>query len=192
MLEGRIGDCCDDHPPEAAHHHGLLSSSQQTQFDSFSTGQSSLDTAQHSDAFKHGYAKASQILPYTPLRHGGHEPAQHTEVGSPATSAHSSFTPASWFGVVASCMCRYTFASLPTSFRVTMLQGHMRAGSMSDGQVQRLWGVVVQSREQGGMEGCYVLKTLSSTAADCQCTSYTLTRMCEGDQAQQQLSRACL
>ena len=51
--------------------------------------------------------------------------------------------------------------------RITLLQGHMRAGSMSDGQVQRLWGVVVQSREQGGMEGCYVLKTLSSTAADC-------------------------
>jgi hypothetical protein len=71
-------------------------------------------------------------------------------------------------------------------------QGHVRAGSASDGQLQRLWGVVVQSREQGGMEGCYVLKTLSSTAADCQCTSYTLTKMCEGEQAHQELSRACL
>ena len=86
MLEGRIGDCCDDHPSEAAHHHGLLSPLQQSQFDSFSAVDSSLDSAQHSEAFKHGYAKASQILPYTPLRPVGHEPAQHTEVGPTATS----------------------------------------------------------------------------------------------------------
>jgi hypothetical protein len=103
MLEGRIGDCCDDHPSEAAHHHGLLSPVQQTQFDSFSVGQASLDSAQHSEAFKHGYAKASQILPYTPLRHSGHEPAhaaQHTEVGLMATFYHSCHALAAWPGAV--------------------------------------------------------------------------------------------
>ena len=30
------------------------------------------------------------------------------------------------------------------------------------------------------MEGCYLLKTLQSTAADCQCTHYTLTKVCDG------------
>lgn len=83
-------------------------------------------------------------------------------------------------------MCVFHIASM-------CMQGHVRGGSMSDGQLQRLWGVVVQSAEHGGMEGCYVLKTVSSTAADCQCTSYTLTKVCEGDRLQQQeLSRAWL
>ncbi len=71
-------------------------------------------------------------------------------------------------------------------------QGRMRAGSMRDGQLQRLWGVVVQSREHGGMEGCYVLKTVCSSAADCQCTSYTLTKVCDGASMQPQLSDAWL
>jgi hypothetical protein len=64
--------------PQADHSHGLLGSSQQ--FDSFSSMSASLDSAQHAEAFKHGYAKASQIVPYAPLRHGSREPAQSDQL----------------------------------------------------------------------------------------------------------------
>lgn len=159
ILEGRIGDCCEGHPPDMARSHGLLGGPQHASFDSFSSMGASLDSEQHAAAphqhgYKHSFVKASQIVPYVPLRRGGraHGPA--------------------------------AFNHLP--------EGRVRAGSSDDGQLQRLWGVVVQSQEAGGMDGCYVLKTVSSTAADCQCTSYTLTKVCEGDLARQDLARAWL
>ena len=58
------------------------------------------------------------------------------------------------------------------------LEGRMRAGSAKQGQLERLYGVVIQSQ---GLDGCFVLKTLSHEEGDCcQCTSYSLAKVCDG------------
>lgn len=128
LLSGSVGRCCDGHSAASA--------------------------TSAEDAFKHGYAKASAIVPYVPLRRGSSDFAAADGPPEP--------------------------------------EGRMRAGGIEEGQVQRLWGVVVQSREHGHMEGCYVLKTSHSTSADCQCTHYSLTRICEGTPLEQQLMQAWL
>ncbi len=82
VLTGRVGDCC--HGAGADHSHVPLAagSAGATQPQHFSSMGASLDSLSEPygsgahappDAFKHGYAKASQIVPYVPLRHG--EPA---------------------------------------------------------------------------------------------------------------------
>ena len=98
VLEGRIGSCCDDHPPEMDHGHSLMGPSQR--FDSFSSVGASLDSAQHAEAFKHGYAKASQIVPYAPLRHGGHEPVHPDQL--PEVGPCTDFVNALW---MCPCVC---------------------------------------------------------------------------------------
>lgn len=57
-------------------------------------------------------------------------------------------------------------------------EGHSRGGSMTKGQLQEMFGVVIQSDSPGGLEGCFVLKTLKQDQHDCQCVSYTLTKLC--------------
>lgn len=57
-------------------------------------------------------------------------------------------------------------------------EGHSRGGSMTKGQLQEMFGVVIQSGSPGGLEGCFVLKTLKQDQHDCQCVSYTLTKLC--------------
>ena len=53
----------------------------------------------------------------------------------------------------------------------------------SDPQLVDYWGLVVQSKEKSDAEGCYVLKTMrSADHAGCQCTHYSLTRVCKGGQ----------
>lgn len=104
VLSGRVGDCCGGHAgvPHMHEHgggghggmgsgglHALNASSARQQH--FSSMGASLDSdaavaggggfspraggGGGPDAFKHGYAKASSIVPYTPLRRGGDEPA---------------------------------------------------------------------------------------------------------------------
>lgn len=93
------------------------------------------------DVFKHSYAKASQILPYVPLRRGtAPEPSVATTLDRP-------------------------------------FEGRMRAGSMTKGQLQELYGVVIQAQD---LHGCFLLKTLKHEEADCQCTSYSLAKVCDG------------
>ena len=53
----------------------------------------------------------------------------------------------------------------------------------SDPQLVDYWGLVVQSKAKSDAEGCYVLKTMrSADHAGCQCTHYSLTRVCKGGQ----------
>lgn len=93
--------------------------------------------------FKHSYAKASQILPYKPLRREREAPAENSVAAS---------------------------IDRPS-------EGRVRAGSMIRGQLQQLYGVVIQSQ---GLDGCFVLRTMKHEEADCQCTSYSLAKICDG------------
>lgn len=67
------------------------------------------------------------------------------------------------------------------------------------------YGVVVQARSRAASwsgsgsaasaldsEGCYLLKVVSSTAADCRCSHYSLVRLCQGDPLSQQQWRPFL
>ncbi|KAK9842402.1 hypothetical protein WJX84_007421 [Apatococcus fuscideae] len=60
--------------------------------------------------------------------------------------------------------------------------------------LQSDWGLVVQSKFHSGAEGCYVLRTTrnSNPTADCQCTHYSLTRVCQGEALGTQLGAAWL
>lgn len=57
-------------------------------------------------------------------------------------------------------------------------EGHHRGGSMAQGQLQEMYGVIIQSDGPDSLEGCFVLKTLRQDQHDCQCISYTLTKLC--------------
>lgn len=99
MLEGRIGDCCEGHPPDVASTHGLLGGPQHGSFDSFSSMGASLDSEQHAAAaphhgYKHSFVKASQIVPYVPLRRGGraHGPAAFDHLPE-VTNRHAATHP---------------------------------------------------------------------------------------------------
>lgn len=60
-------------------------------------------------------------------------------------------------------------------------------------QLEDHWGLVVQSRHGIDIEGCYVLKTTrNANPVDCQCTYYTLTKVCKGQPLAAQLSSAWL
>ncbi|KAK9838771.1 hypothetical protein WJX74_003047 [Apatococcus lobatus] len=61
-------------------------------------------------------------------------------------------------------------------------------------QLSSDWGLVVQSRYHSGAEGCYVLRTTrnSNPTSDCQCTHYSLTRVCQGEALGTQLGAAWL
>ncbi|KAK9819793.1 hypothetical protein WJX72_002450 [[Myrmecia] bisecta] len=69
------------------------------------------------------------------------------------------------------------------------------AAKANDGEEQAIdfWGVVVQSKLRSSAEGCYVLKTVRSVdPVGCQCTHYSLTRVCRGEPIAAQLSSAWL
>lgn len=65
--------------------------------------------------------------------------------------------------------------------------------SIVDQQLEDHWGLVVQSKHASDIEGCYVLKTTrNANPTDCQCTYYTLTKVCRGAPLAAQLSSAWL
>lgn len=69
--------------------------------------------------------------------------------------------------------------SLPTT-------GRTFSGAHHDNQEQSLdyWGLIVQSKHNSEAEGCYVLKTVrNSNPVGCQCTHYSLTRLCSNKAA---------
>ena len=57
---------------------------------------------------------------------------------------------------------------------------HQSAGQHE--QLVDFWGLVVQSKIRSDAEGAYVLKTVRNpNPGDCQCTHYSLMRVCQGD-----------
>ena len=53
--------------------------------------------------------------------------------------------------------------------------------------------LVSQSAEDStDVQGCYVLKTVQSQSADCQCSHYTLTRVSKGQPLAEQLTASWL
>jgi hypothetical protein len=55
------------------------------------------------------------------------------------------------------------------------------------------YGLVVQGQHRADVEGCYVLKlSRASTASDCSCLHYSVTRVCQGAPLQQQLLQSWL
>lgn len=63
----------------------------------------------------------------------------------------------------------------------------------SDEQLVDFWGLIVQSKVRSEAEGAYVLKTVrNSNPVGCQCTHYSLMRVCKGDLIKTHLSSAWL
>jgi hypothetical protein len=55
------------------------------------------------------------------------------------------------------------------------------------------WGVVVQSRQRTGVEGCYLLRAVRAVGAPgCACTHFSLTRVCAGENLERQFVDAWL
>lgn len=71
---------------------------------------------------------------------------------------------------------------------------HSDHSGTSDEQSVRYFGMVVQSRVQSSVEGCYLLKTVQNRAkaGGCHCTHYSLTRVCRGESLHQQLQNSWL
>ena len=66
-------------------------------------------------------------------------------------------------------------------------------GSDSGEQLVDFWGLVVQSKVRSDAEGAYVLKTVrNSNPVGCQCTHYSLMRVCKGDLVKTHMSSAWL
>lgn len=53
----------------------------------------------------------------------------------------------------------------------------------STGREVEYWGVVVQSKHNSSVDGCYVLKTIrnADSAAHCTCVHYSLVHVCKGE-----------
>lgn len=65
--------------------------------------------------------------------------------------------------------------------------------SDQDEQLVDFWGLIVQSRYRSDAEGAYVLKTVrNSNPVGCQCTHYSLMRVCQGDLVKTHRSTAWL
>ncbi len=65
--------------------------------------------------------------------------------------------------------------------------------SDSEEQLVDFWGLIVQSKLRSDAEGAYVLKTVrNSNPVGCQCTHYSLMRVCKGDLVKTHLSSAWL
>ncbi len=63
----------------------------------------------------------------------------------------------------------------------------------SDEQLVDFWGLIVQSKVRSDAEGAYVLKTVrNSNPVGCQCTHYSLMRVCKGDLVKTHMSSAWL
>lgn len=68
------------------------------------------------------------------------------------------------------------------------------AAGLGQRQEVHYWGLVVQSRARTGVEGCYLLKTVRNIepCAECSCTYYSLTRVCQGEGLERQFIRSWL
>lgn len=63
----------------------------------------------------------------------------------------------------------------------------------SEEQLVDFWGLIVQSKVMSDAEGAYVLKTVrNSNPVGCQCTHYSLMRVCKGDLVKTHMSSAWL
>ena len=70
-------------------------------------------------------------------------------------------------------------------------QQHQHSGQ--EEQLVDFWGLIVQSKFRSDAEGAYVLKTVrNSNPVGCQCTHYSLMRVCQGDLVKTQRSTAWL
>ena len=59
--------------------------------------------------------------------------------------------------------------------------------SMTAGQTSAFWGVVVQSAQHTGAEGCYLLKTVRNVdPIGCSCTHFSLTKISERENVERQ------
>lgn len=73
----------------------------------------------------------------------------------------------------------------------TSLQQPLQSGQ--DEQLVDFWGLIVQSKYRSDAEGAYVLKTVrNSNPVGCQCTHYSLMRVCQGDLVKTHRSTAWL
>lgn len=73
----------------------------------------------------------------------------------------------------------------------TNLQQPLQSGQ--DEQLVDFWGLIVQSKHRSDAEGAYVLKTVrNSNPVGCQCTHFSLMRVCQGDLVKTHRSTAWL
>lgn len=72
-----------------------------------------------------------------------------------------------------------------------------RPAACSESATTSYHGLVVQSQQEPGLQGCYLLKTVRTThgsheAGGCHCIHFTLTRVCQGQPLAQQLEASWL
>ena len=76
---------------------------------------------------------------------------------------------------------------------VSSEQRHTHSQSDQEEQLVDFWGLIVQSKYRSNAEGAYVLKTVrNSNPVGCQCTHYSLMRVCQGDLVKTHRSTAWL
>ena len=76
---------------------------------------------------------------------------------------------------------------------VNSQQQHTHPQSDQEEQLVDFWGLIVQSKYRSDAEGAYVLKTVrNSNPVGCQCTHYSLMRVCQGDLVKTHRSTAWL
>jgi len=87
------------------------------------------------------------------------------------------------------------FQTGPSTTRKAVKVTALPSGGTGMTPLSGYWGVVVQSRQHTGAEGCYLLKavrTVPSSGSGCTCTHFSLTRVCQGERLERQFVQSWL